>query len=369
MHIQKHWNWQHKNWPHFTYDEKKITPLEQDYIKISADFRAILKYISIQEKNRITLHLLSDEALETASIEGEVLDRRSVQSSLQRHLGINPERPKTRPQEADMAELMMSVFNNFPEKLSHKKLHYWNKLITNHSPHLENPGEYRTSTEPMQVVSGPYGKETVHFEAPPAEDLEEQMTTFIDWFNESEATLSPLIRASMAHLYFVSIHPYEDGNGRISRLLVEKSLSQYQDAPALTNISREILAHRKEYYEALADNNQDLDITGWIEYMAHVILKSIDYTLQKIEATLEKTRLYDLHKNNLNTRQLKVLEKLFAAEPEGFKGGLSADNYITITDTSRATATRDLQNLVNLGILKKEGERRYTRYYLIRAEH
>lgn len=364
MSALKTWNWQKKDWPNFLYDEEKIEPLEQEYTKISAEFRAALKYISIKERNQITLHLLSEEALETSSIEGEMLDRRSVQSSLQRHLGINPKLQKARPQEADMAELMMSVFNNFSEKLSHKKLHYWNKLITQHSHYLENSGSYRQSREPMQVISGPFGKEKIHFEAPPSGDLDLLMENFINWFNESEKSISPMIRASIAHLYFVSIHPYEDGNGRISRILVEKSLSQYQESPALTNISREILAHRKDYYDALAQNNRSLEITSWIEYMSGIILKSIRYTLQKIDATLEKTRLYDTYKNELNVRQIKVLEKLFAVEPEGFKGGLSAENYIAITDTSRATATRDLQNLVRLEILRKEGERRYTRYYL-----
>ncbi len=364
MKILNNWNWTQKKWPNFTYNEAKIRPLEDKYTKIAGEFRGVLKYISLSQKNQLTLYLLSQEALETSSIEGEILDRKSVQSSLQRHLGLKPTSSKTKPQESGMANLMMHNFQNFDQQCSKSLLNYWNKLI--HQGHSDSSrfGKYRTSSAPMQIISGAYGHEKIHFQAPPSDKLELEMKEFIRWFNYTGSSLSPLIRASIAHLYFVSIHPYEDGNGRISRALVEKVLSQYQGVPALTNISRIILQNRKKYYLALENSNRNLEITDWIYYLGKTIIKAQEYALSKVENTILKTKLYDRYQSDLNQRQIKVLEKLFEAQPEGFEGGLSAENYLSITQTSRATATRDLQKLVELEILKTKGERRYRRYYL-----
>ncbi len=356
------WNWQRDSWPNFIYDQDAILPLEQEYAGLSGEFRGALKHISHKAPNQFTIELLTHEAIETSRIEGEILERNSVQSSIQRHMGLKPNMAKSKPSEEGIAAMMTNVFQEFKKPLSHTMLCLWHEQITSGYEHLEQVGAYRTSVEPMQIISGPYGNPKVHFEAPPSVQMDDEMEGFIAWFNSTEATLSPLVRASLAHLYFVSIHPFEDGNGRVSRALVEKALSQYQKTPALTNLSHIIRLKQSDYYQALERNNQQMEVTDWILYLGQTILSAQKYTLRKIELTLKKTQIYDEHK--LNERQVKVIEKLFAAEPEGFEGGLSAEKYISITDTTSSTATRDLQRLTDMGILSRTGERRHTRYAL-----
>ena len=361
---QKQWNWQRPEWPNFIYNKSNIEPLERQYALLAGEFKGALKHISHKQPGQITIDLLSHEALETSLIEGEILDRNSVQSSIQGHLGLNPVPQKSKPAESGIADMMIDLLQNFAPPLSYLQLSTWHKSISQGNPRVNRPGMYRDSSKPMQIVSGPYGHEKIHFEAPPSKNIDIEMETFITWFNATEKTMSPLTRASLAHLYFVCIHPYEDGNGRISRALVEKTLSQYQKSPALTNLSRTIMISRKSYYDALERNNQRLEVTDWIMYLGQSIIDSQIHTLKKVDLTIQKTKLYDQYRGQINDRQVKIIEKLFAAEPEGFAGGLSAEKYLAITKTSRATATRDLHSLVELNILIKTGELRYTRYYL-----
>lgn len=208
----------------------------------------------------------------------------------------------------------------------------------------------------------------MHFEAPPSESVKKEMDRFIEWFivtapsgNES---LPALTRAGIAHLYFVSIHPFEDGNGRIARAIAEKSLSESLGNPTLIAHSQTIEKHRKHYYKALELNNQENEITPWLVYFAETLLSAQSYSLTLVNFLIEKIKLYDRVKGQLNERQEKVLEKMFRKGPEGFEGGLSADKYIRITGASRATATRDLQDLVEKGTLLKMGQLKSTRYHL-----
>jgi Fic family protein len=220
----------------------------------------------------------------------------------------------------------------------------------------------------MQVVSGAVYKPKIHFEAPPSSSMVKEMAKFISWFTDTAPNgknpLPALTRAGFAHLYFVSIHPFEDGNGRIARAIAEKALSQSLGQPTLIALSRNIQAHRKSYYDALEANNKELSITNWLEYFAKTILNAQEYSQKMIDFLIEKTKLYDRIDGQLNPRQEKIIERMFREGLEGFKGGLSAENYIRITDTSRATATRDLQNLVEKGVFIKSGELKSTRYYL-----
>jgi Fic family protein len=217
----------------------------------------------------------------------------------------------------------------------------------------------------MQIISGRLDDEPqIHFEAPPSKILKQEMDGFISWFNDSKNSLPPLTRAALAHLYFVSIHPFEDGNGRIARALAIKALSQSIKQPLLTSLSTIIEQSRKKYYKALEDNNRSLDITDWLEYFGKTFIESQNHTQKLIEFLLAKTRMFDALKDKLNDRQQKVLTKLFAAGPNGFEGGLSAENYIKITKTSRATATRDLHDLLEMKALSKRGELKGTRYFL-----
>jgi Fic family protein len=233
---------------------------------------------------------------------------------------------------------------------------------------LKNVGAYRTHNETMQIISGPIGNPKIHFEAPPSAAMEKEMEGFVIWFNDTaphgDAAVPALTRAGIAHLYFATIHPFEDGNGRIARALAEKALSQAVGQPTLIALSQTIQKNRKSYYEALQHSNGDNEITAWLVYFADTTLQAQDATQCMIDFLIQKTKLYDRVKDQLNQRQEKALARIFREGVEGFKGGLSAENYISITGASRATATRDLQNLVEKGVVIRTGVLKSTRYHL-----
>jgi Fic family protein len=214
----------------------------------------------------------------------------------------------------------------------------------------------------MQVVSGPIQKPVVHFEAPPSDRMVDEMDTFIEWFNTCD--IPPLTKASLSHLWFVSIHPYEDGNGRIARALAEKVLSESLGQPSMLALARTIEKHRAEYYNQLAANNQSLSIDGWLTWFTEICLEAQRYSQSLIEHIIAKAKMLDALGSEINSRQKKVLIRMFEAGPEGFEGGLSAKNYIAITDATTATTTRDLRSLVEKGALRRTGEQKWSRYWL-----
>jgi Fic family protein len=198
--------------------------------------------------------------------------------------------------------------------------------------------------------------------------MAKEMEGFLNWFNDTaphgKTALPALTRAGIAHLYFVTIHPFEDGNGRIARALAEKALSQALGQPTLIALSEIIQKNKHSYYDALHRSSRDNEITGWLVYFADTVLQAQDTTQSSIEFLIQKTKLYDRVRNMLNERQEKALARIFREGPEGFKGGLSAENYISITGAARATATRDLQDLVDKGVLIRTGALKSTRYHL-----
>ena len=208
----------------------------------------------------------------------------------------------------------------------------------------------------------------VHFEAPPSSEVPEQMEQFIAWFNRTAPdgadSLPGLTRAGIAHLYFESIHPFEDGNGRIGRAICEKALSQRLGQPTLTALAATMLLRRKAYYTALEAGCKYVKITSWITWFAGITIEAQRRTLARIEFIVDKTKLLDGLRGRLNGRQEKALLRVLREGPEGFAGGMSARNYMTITGASSATVTRDLADMVAKGALRRTGERRYARYQL-----
>src|SRR5258707_600839 len=233
---------------------------------------------------------------------------------------------------------------------------------------IELIGGYRTHAEPMQVVSGPDYARAVHFEAPPSTRVLDEMKRFTAWFNDTapsgKTPLPALTRAGIVHLYFVCIHPFEDGNGRIGRALAEKSLAQNLGQPSLIALAYTIERKRNDYYASLERNNKETEITSCLEYFANTILEAQNNTIRRVDFYVAKAKFYEKHRGTLNARQEKVIARIFREGIDGFEGGLSAENYIGITGTSRATATRDLQDLIEKGALTRTGELRHTRYHL-----
>ncbi len=355
------WNWQKKEWPNFKYNEDILQKYESVFLYNSGIFLGTLKHIIGEEKKLVSVEIICEEAFKTSAIEGEILNRDSLHSSILRNFGLKTDNRKISPAEQGIVKMMLDLYHNFTKPLSHKALCNWNSMITNDS-------NYRSSKEPMQVVSGSVYNPKIHFEAPPSDRLHKEMNIFIEWFNTSnpkgKTPLLPLMRAGVAHLYFVCIHPFEDGNGRVARALAEKSLSQCIGQPSLISLSKIIEKQKKNYYSALDASNKDLEITGWLEYFSKTVLEAQNYSQSMIEFLVKKAKFYEKNTALLNSRQEKVIARIFQEGHEGFKGGLSAENYLSITSTSRATATRDLQNLVDKKILNKKGQLKSTRYYL-----
>jgi len=357
----KKWNWQQNDWPNFSYDKQKLKSLENQFIYDSGVLLGAYKHINDDEKTALTIEMISDEALKTSEIEGEILNRESIQSSIRRNFGLSTGNRKAQPAENGIAEMMVDLYNDFDKPLTHKMLFNWHSMLMNGRRDIKNIGQYRTGDEPMLVVSGTIDSPKVHFQAPDSKRIKTEMKNFVEWFNKSTPTLT---RACIAHLYFVSIHPFEDGNGRIARALSVKAISQSISNPMLIALSQTIQNNRKEYYSMLQKSNKDNKIDDWINYFAQTIITAQEYSLTLVDFLIQKAKFYDLHKSNLNERQLKVVSRIFKEGINGFKGGLSAGKYISIASTSRATATRDLSDLVNKKMLTQTGSLKSTRYYL-----
>jgi Fic family protein len=362
------WNWQKPAWPRFQWDQRALSEREGRFLREAGVVVGALKHVGEDQRSNLVIELISTEALKTSEIEGEILDRASVQSSLRRNFGLGTEDRRVPPAEQGIADMMTDLYRGFAEPLTHEKLFAWHTMVMRGRKDVKDIGRYRTHQEPMQVVSGAIYQPTIHFEAPPSSRMPAEMDRFIKWFNATgpggEGALPPLTRAGLAHLYFVCVHPCEDGNGRIGRAISEMALSQGLGEPALLALSQTIQSDRKRYYAMLEQSNKELEVTAWLEYFAETVLDAQAYALRLVDFLIAKTRLYDRLVGSLNERQEKVLARMFREGVEGFKGGLSAENYMAITGASPATATRDLAYLVVKGALTRTGERRHTRYWL-----
>ena len=362
------WNWEQPDWPDFTYDSTVLQPLENRFLRQSGEFIGAFKHVGPADQDALKIELISDEALKTSAIEGEILDRDSVQSSLRHQLGLDPERPRVLPAERGIAEMMVDLYRGYATPLADETMFGWHRMLLSGDKSFQVVGGYRTHADAMRVVSGPIQKRKVHFEAPPSDRVPDEMKRFVSWFNDTipggKHPLPALTRAGIAHLYFVCIHPFEDGNGRVGRALAEKSLAQSLGQPSLIALAFTIERKRNDYYATLERNNKENEITDWLKYFADTVLEAQNNTIKRVDFYVAKAKFYERLRGKLNERQDKVVARLFREGIDGFEGGLSAENYIAITRASRATATRDLQDLVAKGALTKTGELRHTRYQL-----
>lgn len=362
------WNWEQAAWPHFTYKTSALEALEKQFLLRSGELVGAFRHVNEGDRQSLRIDLISNEAIKTSEIEGEILDRDSVQSSLRNQFGLGPDKPNIPRAERGIAQMMVDLYEHYDTQLRDETLLSWHRMLFEGSRGISAVGAYRTHEDPMQVVSGPDYKRVVHFEAPPSKQVPEDMTRFATWFAKTapkgSAPLPALTRAGIAHLYFVCIHPFEDGNGRIGRAIAEKSLAENLGHPTLIALAYTIAHKRKDYYAALERNNQELDITEWLDYFGRTILEAQSTTIQRVDFYVAKSKFYERHRDSFNERQAKAIARIFEEGIDGFKGGLSAENYIAITKASRATATRDLQALVEQGALTRSGELRHTRYSL-----
>ncbi|WP_336960501.1 Fic family protein [Sphingobium aquiterrae] len=362
------WNWQLSDWTQFTFDEARLRDAETRFLKGAGVVVGSMHHLDGEARHGIVVELISQEMVDSSAIEGEILDRISVQSSIARQLGFAADKRRSDPPEAGAAELMADLYRRYAEPLTDRLLFDWHKMLMNGRRDLAGIGSYRTHADPMQIVSGALHAPRIHFEAPPSDRMPDEMARFIAWFNDSSPQgskpLTAITRAAIVHLWFETIHPFEDGNGRLGRALAEKALAQSLEAPTLTALAATINRHKKAYYTQLHRASQTNRIDAWMVWFADIVLEAQGRTIESIRFLIEKTRLLDRLRGRINARQEKALIRMMGEGPDGFVGGLSAHNYRTITEAASATATRDLAELVELGALERVGERRYTRYHL-----
>jgi Fic family protein len=361
------YNWQIIGWAEFIYNEEIITKKALILAELSGEIFGIFKTFNSAKQQNEILAIMISEAINTSEIEGDMLSREDVRSSFLKNLGLTTTIKNIRNKRAEnVALLMLEVRNSYKEKLTEKLIKKWHGILFSNSKYI-NAGIYRKGKEPMQIVSGAIGREKVHFEAPPSEQVPLEMKKFVKWYNsfKTEGNIRKvIIKTAITHLYFESIHPFEDGNGRIGRALIEKCLSESMGRQVIMSVSQAIEQNRKQYYAELAKVQIKLEIDSWLLYFSQLLIDAQKNTLEILEFSVKKAQFLDQYKTTMNERQVKVINKMLDAGKDGFEGGMTAKKYISIAKTTKATATRDLQDLVKLGILQRNLAGRSTNYKL-----
>ena len=359
--------WQQPNWASFRWDNDRLITLLSDVRNLQGRVHGLMSGLGFTTQNTTSLNAIAEEVLRSSEIEGELLNAERVRSSIAKHLGIETEGlPEPDHYTEGVVQVMIDAIKNNHEPLTHERLFNWHAALfpTGRSGmHRITVASYRIGTEPMQVVSGAMGKENVHYEAPASNDVTPMMDEFLAWIN-NEHDIDPVLKAALAHLWFVAIHPFDDGNGRITRTITDMLLTRADGMPhRFYSMSAEILRERKGYYEVLEKTTTGtMDITCWLEWFLQTLRSAILQSESTIQRVVKKSLFWQEHQNiSLNERQIKVVNKLW----DGFKGKLTSSKWAKITKTSQPTAQRDIADLVQKGILTASEEGgRSTHYFL-----
>jgi Fic family protein len=360
--------WQHPSWPQMRYDG----PLVAAEVALARRSQGVvegkLAALAAQQRQELAAEAWTQEAMSTAAIEGEQLDLHAVRSSVARRLGVAHTKGPNAPRHVDgLLDIMDDAVVHADRELTDERIQAWQAALfpTGFSGMAKVlVGAYRLHEEPMQIVSGRPGHETVHYEAPPSGSVPAEMARLIDWCNR-DAEHESLVRAALAHLWFETIHPFEDGNGRVGRVLVDLILARDGgEQTRLIRISQRLLEHRDDYYAELERaQHGPLDVTRWVLWFVAQVRAACDAASGVIDESLMKARFWSRHRHkDLSARQRKVLNVLLDAGPGGFTGGMSTRKYESLTGASRATSSRELGKLEALGILVSTGAGRSTQY-------
>ncbi len=372
MNLTEKWIWQSPGWTDFQWNDELILPrLRDTRMKLGV----LLGKASLGDNSEQSLDTLLANILASSAIENEQLNVESVRSSLAKHLGLSTDQPyPTSDRSEGLAAMMLDALQNQHAPLTTPRLFQWHEWLF--PPPLLSQGEEEWSSqtlivgklrgdEPMQVVSGRLDKQTVHFEAPPRGQLEQELDKFITWFNQScqQCDLDPLLRAAITHFWFVTLHPFDDGNGRITRALTDMALAQADSQSIrLYAMSVAILENRKSYYQILEQSqsfDSANDLTPWLLWFFDTLDASINNAMNIIDGTLLKTQFWQRHHDSgLSAEQVKVLNRLLdgagiEGKGRGFVDGISASQYQKVAKVSKATATRHLADLLEKGCIEK----------------
>lgn len=361
--------WERPNWPDLTWDAELLQPRLDALRLLQGRLLGQSELLPQDADRQAQMDALIQSAIRTSEIEGERLNVESVRSSVARRLGLLRAGmvDKATPQTTALVGLLLDATEHYDQPLTLERLCQWQAALFPAGPGITgiNVGALR-GDDPMQVVSGRIDRPVVHFEAPPRERLEAELQDFLDWFNQPQTGLDPLLRAGVAHLWLVTLHPFDDGNGRVTRAVTDMALAQAErQAIRFYSLSAAIMARRAEYYDQLeATQKGDLYITPWLAWFLDVLEDAMQQALQRFHNVLAKSRFWQRHaQTQLNERQLKALNRLLDGAGEDFRDGINAGKYQSLTKASKPTATRDLADLLEKGcLIKLPGGGRSTRY-------
>lgn len=359
--------WQLRSWPRLSFDEQHLSEEIALARRAQGQLEGKLAAVGLQERQELAAEAWAQDALATAAIEGESLDLLAVRSAIAQRLGASAFRGPAPPRHVDsLLRIMDDAVVKAKEPLTHQRLQAWQAALFPTGFSGMRPiktGGYRT--EAMQIVSGPMGKETVHYEAPPADEAPAQMQKFLDWFNSSHQ--DNFLKAALSHVWFETIHPFDDGNGRVGRNIVDLCLARDAgETSRLVRISQRLLDQREAYYRELGRaQHGGLDVTPWMVWFVRQVRMAWEAASAVVDTRLEKGGFWTAHADApLNARQRKAVNALLDEGPGGFEGGMSTRKYVSLTSTSRPTASRELIELHALGVLMQSGAGRSTRYYI-----
>ncbi|MBR7199635.1 DUF4172 domain-containing protein [Pseudomonas sp. CFBP13508] len=368
-----HWIWQQPDWPDFNWQAERLAPLLRECVQTQGRLLGMAGSVGDSMSAQSELDALLQNIVTSSAIEGEQLNVGSVRSSLARRLGLEwTDRDSVSQRSEGLAQLMLDATHGFDEPLTLARLLEWHSWLFPAEEAMFSARPILVGTlrgdEPMQVVSGRLDQPTVHFEAPPRQGLEQQIERFLSWFEASrnQVSLDPLLRAGIAHFWFVTLHPFDDGNGRLTRTITDLALAQGEaQAIRFYAMSASILEDRAGYYRILESSQKaTLDITEWLTWFLQTLLRSLQQAITRIDSVLGKTRFWQTHReSDLSAEQIKVLKRLLDGGERGFEQGLSAGQYQAVAKVSKATATRHLAELLDKGCLQRlPGGGRSTRY-------
>jgi Fic family protein len=383
MSTSARWIWQQPNWPDLSFDARAAAADLGLALRWTGIVEGKAAAIGLQSSHPLLLNAYAEEALATARIEGQALQPDAVRSSVLRRLGLSQQGPVDR-QVDGLVAVLSDASMDIAGPLNEDRLCRWQAaLFPTGVSGLQRiaVGRYRDHADPMQIVSGMPGKETVHYEAPPSRDVPFHMGAFLEWFAatapgratahaESDHPVTDgIARAAMAHLWFESIHPFEDGNGRLGRAVVDLAIAQFLHRPErqplrLVSLSAQLQRTRAAYYDALNDAQRGTcKVTRWVCWFAQQWTQACQATSAVMDQALLKQRFWQTHStSDLHHRQRQVLQRLLDEDGGGFLGGLNADKYMKMTKVSKATATRDLALMVAGGQLRSQGQGKAVRY-------
>lgn len=362
--------WQIEGWPKFTWNADSLLPLTASVNNKIGQLSGQMAMLGFENINKAHLETLTADLLSSAEIEGVILNPKSVRSSVARKLGIQilEDEIVTDHYVDGLIDIMLDAVGSQDKKLTDDRLFGWHSALLPYGRSGMRPikvAGWREGDQPMQVVSGAMGKERIHFEAPSSDSVAQEMQQYINWVNTTE--IEPVIKSAIAHLWFLTIHPFDDGNGRIGRTIADMILSDaYSGSRRYFSVSSEILHEKRKYYEILEQTQKGgLDITHWLEWYLGLVDRAVDRSNNVLRRTIQKAAYWERFRDiEINERQRKVINRLW----DGFEGKLTTVKYAKMCHVGRDTALRDIQSLIENGMLLQSPEGgRSTNYILLGA--